>query len=628
MIDPEIAAVRPRIVFSDAPDAVLLEDEVRARLEAGNWGILEVTGMLGGGKTTALKHLAAVFANEPRLVLCDVPADRSQWDNLGRIEQQTVVVVGISPELRTVPGGTRCRLPAWTLDDWIEYLMARHRPQVASVIGRVQKSSSARLLLGNSELWSAALDDMAADEALLEPIDAVVHRLTVALRPAGAERFARALAFAKRCGSSDAEVALAVSRLEHLPIGAASQLLRHSLVLDMLAAEHLVEKLGGDAPPFVLARPLTRNMITLAAAKIAGNQRQVATLKAALGGRLQLTHANSASLLHAAGVVFLPENDGTLMLDGAQLAGVEWSGLRAHALSVARANLQNADLRAARITDVLNASQAQFNGAKLSGARIKNLRAVGASLRQAEFVHLLADHCTFGGADLRGANLTGAWLVKADFTLADLRGAQLARAELAGAKFVETKLDDTDFSGANLADAMLAGLTLRSTRFDGAILRGANLAGSDLEEITIPGADLEGAWLRYANLTGSSLPAARLASANLRGAYLAFVDWERADLRDADLRGATFHMGSSRSGLVGSPIACEGSRTGFYTDDYNDQDFKPPEEIRKAKLRGCDLRGAKIDGVDFYLVDLREAKYTPDQQAILEQTGAILETRV
>src|SRR5262249_1061863 len=98
-------------------------------------------------------------------------------------------------------------------------------------------------------------------------------------------------------------------------------------------------------------------------------------------------------------------------------------------------------------------------------------------------------------------------------------------------------------------------------------------------------------------------------------------------LRDADLRGASFHLGSSRSGLVGSPIACEGSRTGFYTDDYHDQDVKPAEEIRKANLRGADLRGAKIEGVDFYLVDLRDARYTPDQAEHFRRCRAILEDR-
>lgn len=93
------------------------------------------------------------------------------------------------------------------------------------------------------------------------------------------------------------------------------------------------------------------------------------------------------------------------------------------------------------------------------------------------------------------------------------------------------------------------------------------------------------------------------------------------------MRGATFHMGSSRCGLVESFIPMEGSRTGFYTDEYLEQDFKAPEEIRKANLRGADLRGAHIEGVDFYLVDLRDAKYDSNQAKHLRQTGAILETR-
>jgi hypothetical protein len=87
-------------------------------------------------------------------------------------------------------------------------------------------------------------------------------------------------------------------------------------------------------------------------------------------------------------------------------------------------------------------------------------------------------------------------------------------------------------------------------------------------------------------------------------------------------------MGSCRSGLVGSPIPCEGSRTGFYTDELDEQTDKAPEEVRKANLCGADLRGARLDGVDFYLVDLRGARYDPEQEEHLRRSGAILEARV
>jgi uncharacterized protein YjbI with pentapeptide repeats len=143
----------------------------------------------------------------------------------------------------------------------------------------------------------------------------------------------------------------------------------------------------------------------------------------------------------------------------------------------------------------------------------------------------------------------------------------------------------------------------------------------------LPEAEFIQADLRKALLTGSIMPRANFHRASLRGAGLADIQWEQVDLRDTDLRECSFFLGSTRSGLVGSPLACEGSRTGFYTDDFDDQTFKTPEQIRKANLRGADLRGAKIEGVDFYLVDLRNAKYDRRQFKHLRRCGAILSLR-
>ena len=68
-----------------------------------------------------------------------------------------------------------------------------------------------------------------------------------------------------------------------------------------------------------------------------------------------------------------------------------------------------------------------------------------------------------------------------------------------------------------------------------------------------------------------------------------------------------------RSDLMDSLIVYEGSRTGFYTDNYDEQDIKPVDEIRKGDLRCADLRGANNKGVDFYLVNLRGVRYIYDQ---------------
>ena len=45
-------------------------------------------------------------------------------------------------------------------------------------------------------------------------------------------------------------------------------------------------------------------------------------------------------------------------------------------------------------------------------------------------------------------------------------------------------------------------------------------------------------------------------------------------------------------------------------------------------MTGVVLRGANIDGVDFYLVDLRDAHYDPGQEKHLRACGAILRNRV
>jgi uncharacterized protein YjbI with pentapeptide repeats len=155
-------------------------------------------------------------------------------------------------------------------------------------------------------------------------------------------------------------------------------------------------------------------------------------------------------------------------------------------------------------------------------------------------------------------------------------------------------------------------------------LSNAALSRSNLEGQSVPAPDFSSADLDEALLTGTRFPGGNFQQARLRSAGLAWIDWEGANLFGADLTGASFHLGSSRSGLVFNAPAGWGTRTRFYTDEYKEQGFKAPEEIRKANLRRADLRKAKIFETDFYLVDLREALYTPDQEKHLRGCGAIL----
>ena len=102
-------------------------------------------------------------------------------------------------------------------------------------------------------------------------------------------------------------------------------------------------------------------------------------------------------------------------------------------------------------------------------------------------------------ADLRRADLSGAYLSRADLSGAYLSGAYLSGAYLSGAY-----LSGADLSGANLSGADLSGAYLSGADLSGAYLRGADLSGAYLS-----GADLSGAYLSGADLSGADLSGAK-----------------------------------------------------------------------------------------------------------------------
>ena len=115
----------------------------------------------------------------------------------------------------------------------------------------------------------------------------------------------------------------------------------------------------------------------------------------------------------------------------------------------------------------------------MDGIEVKH-RHTGAVLHSGEHETLkdAVAAATKGGADLRGANLSEAYLRGAD-----LCGASLSEAYLRGAN-----LSEADLRGADLSEAYLCGADLRGAYLCGADLRGAYLCGADLR-----GADLRGA---------------------------------------------------------------------------------------------------------------------------------------
>jgi uncharacterized protein YjbI with pentapeptide repeats len=620
MIVSRRALVKPRVISSGSGETLLLEEEVQRLVAGTRRGAVALLGPAGSGKTTALQHLAAALPEDAGVALLDEPGlgapSEGAWDCLA-------IYTGAAQ--RAGAHLAIYRLAPWTQDDFIEYLLARHKDRCISVMKRLEPSDRA-LFGGVPELWRIVLDCLAGDESVPTARRALHRYLETCLLDTDLLERARS-ACPSAVATQQGNDLPALEKLAKPGFGPELvRALRHPAVQQLLAAERMAADLRGEADCDYLALRLPRGLVKAAAGLIADDPRAVGHLHRVLAGA-PWSHAMAASLLHATGTGWVPKPEAPRALAGAYLEGACWPSVDLTHANLSQADLGDADLREANLTKA-DISQADLRRAQLHRAALQEVEATGAQLARANLSSACAKQGCFYGADLEGADLGEAVLQGASFEQAKLTRAGLQGADLRQALLWGAEIEEADFSGADLRGARLGGLRLREANFRGACFAGAELCSCDLEYMDLPGADFENAVLNSALLTGSVIPGGNFTHAWLKGARLADIDRQGATLRGADLRGATFHMGSSRSGLVGSPIASEGSRTGFYTDDYDEQSYKAPEEIRKANLCGADLRGAQLGDVDFYLVDLRGARCDPEQEDHFRRCGAILQARV
>ena len=153
--------------------------------------------------------------------------------------------------------------------------------------------------------------------------------------------------------------------------------------------------------------------------------------------------------------------------------------------------------------------------------------------------------CQLAKANLKEANLKGAFLKGTNLEGAFLKGANLQGAFLEGAFLKGANLQGAFLKGANLQGAFLKGANLGEANLKWAFLRGANLGeanlqGANLKEALLKGANLKGANLQGAFLYGASLQRANLKEANLKGANLKRANLKGANLRGANLKGAIY----------------------------------------------------------------------------------------
>jgi uncharacterized protein YjbI with pentapeptide repeats len=615
MIQPIRAPVRPRVVSSEIGDAMPLED-VLQECERSPAEVIEIVGGPGSGKSTALAHLAAVAPPGCNVLFLDAPSPASVSE-----ASKKASVVFASPHSLSAPGAVSYRLQPWGDDEVLEYLLAMHPAHCRSVMTRLQTAPDRRLPQGRPELWRVVLDRMAEEESLESVTDAlrleIQRMLSTADRQAEAEMYCLAM-LTERFEAADGLCGRL--RKSHADPRSIS-LIRHTAVQLMLAGDRLTRVLETESGYKCLEQRLPRELVEIVAkaASPAGLQ----SLSKWIAEGPQSCHAMVASLLHAANTGWQPRQQPLPLLSGAYLNGAAWKGVNLAGAKIDNADLSNCDFTEAVLKGA-SANGADFRESVLHCCFLVEFQGTGANFEAAVLTSANAHFAILKDAILARADLSGSCLRTVDLRGADLTDARLVRTDLTCANLLEASINGADFSGADLRWSYLDHLPLCNACFTGAIFSRASLRGADLTNMNLPKADFAKAHLQGALLTGSRMPAAGFVDAGLQSAGLADVEWEDVDLRRANLKDCTFHLGSTRSGLVGSPIACEGSRTGFYGDEFDQQTYRAPEEIRKANLCRADLRGANIEGIDFYLVDLRGAKYDPEQFQHLRRCGAIL----
>ncbi len=615
------SVVRPRVMGPDG-ESRLLDHILQEHLRAKRVHRIVICGPRGAGKSFALRYVAERFSSEVTaglIRLLDVRDVRSADGALKSAVADSGMITVIVARTQECPDATVYQMAAWDRDDVIEYVLQRFPDQSVSLLNR---TADGAFLEGLPELWVLVLEELAANKSLDSAEAAMWEILNRLMRRCGEATDIGKKTWEDLGNDKVKEQASSVLDPATLPLGRLQEL--HP-VQCMLAAEYFCSQLQTRSGMEILSRPIPEDVLPIIARRLRNNKRIISDLAALL-----ILHADAA--LYASAMTLLLAIDPTWRparslartnLKGAVLDGANWSEVDLSHTVITGISANDASFHHCDFTNA-HASYASFRRTSFRCAKLTAFVFDHGFAPDSDFSHIVGHQSCFRRADLRGSNFEQTQMAESVFDSSQLCGVSFRGSYLPKASFYDANVQDADFSQCDLMMANLSHLDLTTTNLRGAMLHNARMVSCNLENVDLTQFNLMGANLRSSSLSGSEAQGANLQKVNLRAAQLGEVDWENADLRNADLRDVVFHLGASREGLLSSPYASEGTRTGFYTDERLEQHFKAPEEIRKANLKGVNLLGAHIEGVDFYLVDLRGAKMSREQYHQAASTGAIL----
>lgn len=323
-------------------------------------------------------------------------------------------------------------------------------------------------------------------------------------------------------------------------------------------------------------------------------------------------------------------------------------------LNLTKVNLQGGDLRGINLKGAdlsyANLQNTKFSRLKVEYVERSRIKRVGNKSFLSKGYNIWREsglsEANLYKADLRGANLSHAYLVGANFTNSDLRGANLSNANLMDGVLSGAKLKESNFKNTHLYKVDLLNVDLRETN----ILEAGN---KDIPIEKYDEVGLNEAFKKYE----SSIYIAE----KIRKYALIFpdrpIDLHGLDLRGADLSGVNL-SGANLEGTNLGPLttyryAKGGDYIGFYkgasyytkgqvvSDSKNsilnganlsNANFKNSRivhvDMRYANLKGADFRGSSLkkSNISYSLVD--NANFTGVDFSDIRFVGVNLKTAI
>jgi uncharacterized protein YjbI with pentapeptide repeats len=599
MSSQPLSIVLPRVSSPRTGDRLLLRDEIESRLENKIVsGHHEVIYICGDGVSTALRHLADEITTEGLRIV------DGEWSHQTSDRIQLLLTSN-----SCIVQHTKMRLQNWRQDEIIEYLLANHPDKCKSVMQRLTVQSFA-FANGSPIVWSFILDSMAENEAIIDHEAIVVECVKQHVNDRKLNRFT------ERLIDSD-EFTIEVESSSDK----ATKFLNCEDVAYHFAAERLVELLLQNRRELP-RKQLHPRLITKVAQAAKDNDALYSIIERSI--QSGQNSANAAMILLQANPAWTPlHRKSMFMLMDCNIPNVKWSRIEIFGGLFRRTNM-NAACLSDGLFRTMDFDHFSLNDSSLTNCEFKVLTMMDSALVKARIEKTTFIVCQTGGSSFDESKIDQSLFHNVSFRKNSFCNAQLSKVE-----FLECMFENCDFTNTELTRCAFANTTLNMANLRDATLIECDFSHSkldqvDLEYMHLTGSKFISTKFDGGDLTGSIANGVSFYSASLKDTGLADIRWENCNLRDADLRGASFYLGSTRCGLVGSPYPSHGTRTGFYTDDTTKLDYQPPEEIRKACLVGCDLRGANLDNVDFYLVDLRDARFDQKYHQQIIGSGGIL----